>query len=64
MSEEYNPEGPELDEVFEQPVQCSNCGDWHELNDSYFWTGYCECPSYKSCSHGVCKKCYKVREDE
>lgn len=60
MSEsEYNPEGLELDDVFEQPVKCDNCGSWHELNDSYFFVeGYCECSS--SCTHGLCEECFEM----
>lgn len=58
MSEEYNPEGPELDDVFEAPVKCHGCGDYHEFEDSnHFVSRLCGCKEVSSCTHYYDSKC-------
>lgn len=59
MTDEHNPEGPELDDVFEQPVQCCECGNWHELENSNFFTAKCDCT--EGCTHGYCDDCLLER---
>lgn len=60
INEEYDPEGPELDDVFEMPVPCERCNTWYELNDSNFYVAeYCDCQEIVGgCSHELCEACY------
>lgn len=50
-----------------EPVYCHICNAEHELKQSHFYSGYCDCILFETCRHGVCGDCLanepRERED-
>lgn len=46
------------------PVPCSRCGRIIELDESNFYTRFCECDWFGGCDHGICDTCRDELDEE
>lgn len=45
------------------PTPCYLCGRIKELSALTFYTSYCRCNPFSSCTHGLCKTCDSAYSD-